>query len=182
MPMEKEQKATNNKPENNVEKNEITTTYEVGFVLVPAMSEEKMVSEVATIKSIIEKSGAEIISDEMPVMVDLAYSMTKIVSAVRSKYSKGYFGWLKFEVESSLISEIKKELDASDTILRYLIIKTVKENTLLNGKMTLKKEEKAHKTDEYLNEEIVEPSTDPVVSQEIKPEELDKSIDELVII
>jgi ribosomal protein S6 len=99
--------------------------------------------------------------------------MLKVIQTVRHKCSQGYFGWVKFELPKDEIKEIKKFLDGNDDVLRYLIIKTVRENTLLNGKMIFKKEEIMKKDVEVSEEEVAgEPAT---------PEEIDKSIDELVI-
>jgi hypothetical protein len=80
-------------------------------------------------------------------------------------------------MESGSMDKVKKSFDANSDVLRYLIIKTVRENTLLNGKMKLRKEE---------NRTASEPDTLTDVSEgeakEVAPEELDKSIDELVIV
>jgi hypothetical protein len=60
-------------------------------------------------------------------------------------------------------------------VLRYIIIKTVRENTLLTGKMKLKSEDKVKKEDEEVLTDV------SLVEKESTPEELDKSIDDLVI-
>lgn len=136
--MEKE----NTQPSKIASKTDTSKIYELGYILVPSLPEEKIASEVETLKKLLTDNTADIVSDEDPILIDLAYSMVKVVSAQRQKYSRGYFGWVKFEGEPEALASIKKALDLSSTVLRYMIVKTVRENTLLNGKMVLRKEER----------------------------------------
>jgi ribosomal protein S6 len=157
------------------EKGDALTVYEVSYLLLPSLAVEQVPAKADSVKAILTSAGGVVLGGETPVLIDLAYSMTKVVSTVRHKVSTGYFGWMKFEMDASGMEVVKKNLDADNDILRYLIIKTVKENTLLNGKMKLQKEERARREDEESGEEL------PEVVKEVAPEELDKSIDELVV-
>lgn len=132
------------------------TVYEASYLLLPTMSEEQVPQKVASIKEALVSFGSEVISSEDPVLIDLAYSMVKVMQTSRAKADEGYFGWVKFEVSTDKIDSIKKFFDNNADVLRYLIIKTVKENTLLNGKMKLKSEDKAKKFDEVLDENVEE--------------------------
>lgn len=165
--MEKE----NKKLSKTANKTDTSKIYELGYILVSSLPDEKIAAEVDAIKQLLSKNGAELVSSEDPILIDLAYPMVKVVSTQRQKYSRGYFGWVKFENEPEALAEIKKALDLSATVLRYMIIKTVRENTLLNGKMVLRKEER----EEVAPEEVV----DEVLAE--SAEVLDKSIDDLVI-
>lgn len=165
--MEKE----NKKSSKSANKTDSSKVYELGYILVASLPDEKIADEVVSLKDMLAKNGSDIISHEDPMLIDLAYPMVKVVSTQRQKYSRGYFGWIKFETEPEALAEIKKSLDLSSTVLRYLIVKTVRENTLLNGKMILRKEER----EEVLPEEVID---DVVVDS---GEVLDKSIDDLVI-
>ena len=49
-------------------------------------------------KELVSSFGGEIISDEMPKMTGLAYSISKVISNVRSKFNTAYFGWIKFTI------------------------------------------------------------------------------------
>lgn len=164
-PMEKEKKTN--------EKEDMLTVYEVSYLLLPSLAEEQVPAKMASIRDAVEKVGGEVISFENPILIDLAYPMTKVVLTVRTKCQKAYFGWMKFEMSKEGIEAVKKALDANDDVLRYLIIKTVRENTLVSGKMMLKKEEQVKKLDE---------TADEIPPEELStPEEIDKSIDDLVI-
>lgn len=150
--------------------------YEVSYLLLPSEAKEQVPSKAESLKQTLTRLGGVVISLEMPVLIDLAYPMTKVVQTIRHKVNTGYFGWIKFEIGRDGIEAVKKALDNDSSIVRYLIIKTVRENTLLNGKMMLRKEEKMKREEE--NDELVDT---PEVVKEIVPEELDKSIDDLVI-
>jgi len=160
--------------ENIKEKDDKLTVYEVSYLLLPSLALEQVPGKAGALKELLTSLGGAIISDENPVLIDLAYQMTKVVGTTRHKASTGYFGWVKFEITSEGIVAVKKTLDANNEILRYLIIKTVRENTLLNGKMKLQKEDKMRR-----DEDIIDDSAE--VAPVVAPEELDKSIDELVV-
>ncbi len=150
------------------------TIYEVSYLLLPSLAQEQVPAKVASIHDAVEKAGGQVISGENGTLIDLAYPMTKVVQTLRHKCLQGYFGWLKFELTADGIVKVKKSLDGNDDVLRYLIIKTVRENTLVSGKMMLKKEEIMKKevpVSENLNPEEMATS-----------EEIDRSIDNLVIV
>lgn len=112
----------------NVEKN--SRIYEVGYLLVPTISEENVPAAYSSLKDLVVSLGGEIISDEMPKMISLAYTMLKVVQNVRNKFDTAYFGWVKFEMDPEKVSELKNKLDIDPNVIRFLILKTVRENTI----------------------------------------------------
>ena len=148
------------------------TVYEVGYHIVPAVSPEKLPTEVDAIKAVLGKCGATTISEEFPKLRNLAYQMVKAIGPARHRYDSAYFGWIKYEAAPEASTEIKKALDANEKILCYILIKTDRENTLYGAKIL--GEEK--KEEDKANEPKVAPVAAPV-----SPEELDKSIDKLVV-
>ena len=162
------------------EKSDSVAIYEVSYLLLPSIVMEQISNKASTLKEMLTSLGSVIISDENPILIDLAYPMTKIVGTIRHKITSGYFGWIKFEIskeDKGGIETVKKNLDANSEIARYLITKTVRENTLLNGKMKLQKEDRGKKEEiENITENVV-----PEVIKESMTEEIDKSIDDLVI-
>ena len=155
------------------------TVYEVSYLLLPSLALEQVPTKVTALKAKLTSVGGQVISDENPILIDLAYPMTKIVGTIRHKCTMGYFGWVKLEVTKEGIGAIKKNLDGDGEILRYLIIKTVRENTLLGGKMKLKFEDDVKRQGIGYESEVV---VAPTVEKEATPEEIDKSIDDLVIV
>ncbi|MFA5751031.1 MAG: 30S ribosomal protein S6 [Candidatus Paceibacterota bacterium] len=111
----------------NDEKSQI---YELGFLLLPSISEENIPVVFDNYKELIISFGGDVISGEMPRMIRLAYVMTKIIENKRNKFDSAYFGWVKFEMSPEKLVELKSKLDLSPDLIRFLIIKTVRENTL----------------------------------------------------
>jgi ribosomal protein S6 len=158
-----------------IDTNNDLSVYEVSYLLLPSIASEGVSAKAANLKATLTNLGGAIVSDEDPVLIDLSYGMTKVVQTERHKANSGYFGWMKFEIEKEGIEKVKKALDSDMEVLRYLIIKTVRENTLLNGKMKFQKEDKPKREDEMDENPMLESVPTPI------PEEIDKSIDDLVI-
>ncbi len=145
--------------------------YEVGYLLVPSIPEEEVGAEYGNLKELVGSFGGVVVSDEMPKMIGLAYQMVKVVSNIRHKYDSAYFGWTKFEMDPEKVLELKKKLDMDAKVIRFLITKTVRENTIASkrfiGKDMIRRKPQARKEDEG-----------PAV--EINKEEIDKEIEALV--
>lgn len=153
--------------------------YEVSYILLPTFSNEEAPVKASQIREKIESFGAKLISHEDPVLIDLAYPMMRVVQTVRHKADRGYFGWVKFEISKDSIKLVKKYFDENADVLRHLIIKTVAENTLLNGKMKLKSDDKQKKADVF-DEAGVDSVDADMIKDELPAEESDKLIDDLV--
>jgi ribosomal protein S6 len=147
------------------------TVYELGFHIVPLVAEEQLAAEVAGIKSMIEAHGGTFISEDFPKMRSLAYSITKKIDAKNHKFNTAYFGWVKFETTPAEAVKIKTELDANKNVLRFLLIKTVRENTLIGNRVMVAKGQR--RVDGKTGETIE--------GAPVSVEEMDKSIDKLVI-
>ncbi len=164
-------------------KNDEVLVYEVSYILLPHINSGDVPAKADSLKNEIISLGGEIISGENPVLIELSYPMVKTVGATRNKVTSGYFGWLKFELkrgEEAGILKVKKMLDGNSDIVRFLLINTVRENTLLNGKMVLVNEEKEKKSPD---EEVpYEGESTEVVEEKSTTEDIDKSIDDLVIV
>lgn len=145
--------------------------YELGYLLVPTIAEDEVAGAYGNLREYVTNMGGDIITDEMPKMINLAYQMLKVVQNVRSKYDTAYFGWIKFEMDAQKVLELKKVLDLEPTLIRFLIIKTVRENTIASKRFVFK--DSARKVAGARNEEGSEPV-------EINKEEIDKEIDAMV--
>lgn len=163
------------KDENKKEKGEGSLhAYEVGYHIVPAIPVENLANEVENIKNFLAKEGAVIISEEFPKMRELAYSISKTAGGIKRNFDTAYFGWIKFDAGEAPIAKIKKFFDENENILRFLLINTVRENTLYSPKIPdvvlVKEEPKAAKKD----------SSEKEIKSPISQEELDKTIDKLI--
>jgi ribosomal protein S6 len=148
--------------------------YELGYLLVPTMSGEDIPVAYGNLKDLVVNLGGEIISDEMPKMMNLAYTMAKITQNIRNKFDTAYFGWVKFEINPDKVLELKKKLDIDPNFIRFLILKTVRENTIAAKRFIHKDSRRKMPTikKEGENETIVP----------INKEEIDKEIDAMVAV
>ena len=121
------------------ERQEGIRVYELGFHFVPTLSEDEVVVQFSHLKSLIEKKGGTFISEEVPQMINLAYEITKTLKAQKKRYTSAYFGWVKFDIDPSELAGIEKDVKAFEPILRYILITTVRENTLVVEKEAIKK-------------------------------------------
>jgi ribosomal protein S6 len=144
--------------------------YEVGYLLVPTLSEEEVPGVYTNLKDLISSLGTEIISDDMPKMMNLAYTMTKVIANVPNKFDNGYFGWVKFAMDPEKVDELKKKLDLDPNYIRFLILKTVRENTIAGRRFVGGMKRRTPSTTKE-GEEVVMP---------INKEEIDKEIDAMV--
>lgn len=109
--------------------------YEIGYLLVSSIPEEKVDAKVEELKAILSTKKVEMIAEEAPVLETLAYTMIKKVGAKNTRFTQAYFGWVKFATEPETIVKIKEAIDADTEVLRSLIITAPREATYL-GKRT----------------------------------------------
>ncbi len=147
--------------------------YEVGYILLPSIAENNVTDEVTAIRGMLESHDATIITEEFPKLRTLAYTMERSLESKKQKYNEGYFGWIKFEMPVAGIATVAQELDKKQSVLRYLIVKTVRENTLYGNKLVTKKEGE----EGVVEGEVIA----PVEEKKSEKGEMDKSIDALVI-
>ncbi len=150
------------------EKGGKVSVYEVGYIMVPTVAEENLGGEVTTFKDMLGEQGVTFISDEYPKMMELAYEMTRSIANKKQKFSYGYFGWVKFECTTEAARIIKDMLDKNEKLVRYLMIKTVRENTMSSkrpygktdgAKRRVQKSEDAGP----INEEVIDKEIDALV-------------------
>lgn len=161
---------------NESSKEDKSQIYEIGYLLVSSVPEDKVASEVQTLKDYLVKKGADFIGEENPELRALAYTMVKKIGSSNHRFEQGYFGWFKFEIAKKEIEEIKKTFESNPNMLRLLIISTIRENTYLGKKSpiaTLIKPEELPVAE--VSTEALEIGTVPLIV-----DEMDKSIDAMV--
>ena len=148
--------------------------YELGYLLVPTLEQEEIPAVYGNLKELLSSFKGEIILDEIPRKITLAYTMKKVISNTRNKFSSAYFGWIKFIMEPPKVLELKKHLDLDPNIIRFLILKTVKENTIASKRFI------------HGDARHTRPPTRRRVDSEpslpINKEEIDKEIDALIAV
>ena len=161
------------KKENKISDDVNSKVYELGYLLVPTTKEEDVPISYGNLKERVSSFGGKIIADEMPKMVNLAYAMQKVTSNMRNKFNKAYFGWIKFIMDSQKVLELKKHLDLDPNFIRFLILKTVKENTIAAKRFVRGESYRRPTMKRNVNSGVVIP---------INREEIDKEIDALVAV
>lgn len=145
--------------------------YELGYHILSSVDEGNIEQEREALVAIITKFKGIVISEEMPALVDLAYDMDKIIENKRTSYSQAYFGWIKFDLAPELTKDLEKEIESLNSILRYILIKTTRENTIVSETpyKLAKSGKKSHETEEDDFDEVERPTADEVPStDEIK--------------
>ncbi len=148
--------------------------YELGFHLLPTVAEADVPVQFSQLKSTIEKQGGTFIAEGAPKLIKLAYSMSKTIKAEKKHYVNAYFGWVKFTLEPEKLEAVEKDIKAFDPMLRYIIVKTVAEHTMVTdgvrGIGYTKESEDETFTDEVVakNDILVDEATPEVVKEPIK--------------
>ena len=158
--------------------------YEIGYLFVSSIPKEKVASETASLKDALAKAGAVVVSQEDPELITLAYQMKKKINGSYQRFDEAYFGWVKFEIPARAIESVKKTLDATENVLRYLLITTVKEDTYL-GKRAPSFTVAARDAGMIAPEGAptagaLEKTADSIVVSAASAEDMDKSIDAMV--
>ncbi len=115
--------------------------YEVSFIFDNKLDEGSALEKSNAIKQSIATLGGSFISEEAPYMRELAYEMTRVVNNVNVHFNEGYFGWIKFELDGSNVKELEKGLKLDEQIVRYLVVATVRENTVFTKRAPVIKAE-----------------------------------------
>lgn len=167
--------------------------YEIGYLLLSSIPEEKIPSSIEKITTVLNKS-VKVISQGSPEFIDLAYPMSVKSEGKRDDYDTAYFGWIKFESKNGEdVVKIKEELDKISDILRYILVKTLRDDNLTTPKNIIKKKreeakeeaikiEKENSQEENTEkkEEVKKETSDKEV-KDVDEKKIDETIDNLVI-
>lgn len=135
--------------------------YEVSALFVPELDAEGLSQTVDSLKQKLQSLEAEIISEGAPLHIRLAYTVEKHINNKIRRADYAHFYWVKFEVAPSAIAALEAffKLDLNEKCLRHLLIRTVRENTVLT-------ELTESKLEDIKNEELI----DEVIGSELKDE------------
>ncbi len=155
-----------------MEINDERRVYELGYHMVPTLTEEDLLKEVESLRSAISELEGNLLSEGEAVLIELAYTMIIGEGGKNTKYDKAYFGWIKFDLMPDKLAHLQDEVIAENkNILRHLLIKTVTEDTMAQVNLEELKEVK--------NDEVLAPA--PKVESAVKDkEEVAKDIDDTI--
>jgi small subunit ribosomal protein S6 len=98
------------------------TCYETLFVVKPTLTEEETATEIAKIKDILAKEGAELLATNDMGMRKLAYPV--------EKNDRGYYTVLFYKAEGTVINELERNLKINEEVLKFLTVKYSKNKEL----------------------------------------------------
>ncbi len=147
--------------------------YEIGFHIVPTISETDLENVRKSIHDKLIELGAEVISEGVPQHMKLAYRIERSISSKREKYLESYFGWLKFIATPETIPVLSKTFQETYNILRFIIVHTTRDSTPIPRRAVFI-------SDRLEGTTIHKPAVESEEKTSISEEELDKSIEALV--
>jgi ribosomal protein S6 len=145
--------------------------YEIGFHIIPTVSEGEVGAVVEKIRTAL--GGAEIIKEQFPSKITLAYTVERSTAGKREKYNEAYFGWIKFATERSEIPAFKEAVRHIQEVVRYLLIETIREDIAAPRRAIFS-------SDRLEGQTLKKPTSAPEAPATVSEEELDKSIEALV--
>lgn len=151
-----------------------TKIYEISFIFDNRLDESKASEKLETLKKDIASLNGSFISEETPYLRELSYEMIRVVNNVNTRFNSGYFGWVKFSLESKDIETLNKKLKLDEEVVRFLITKAVIGNDILTREIEIMKADPAlvKNKDE---EEIVDDGTQVDTTRE---DDLEANLDE----
>lgn len=136
--------------------------YEVNYLITPLIPEDKISEEVFVLRKVIEDNNGLIISEDQIKMQPLSYQI--------GGFDRAYCGWFKFSADPESVGDIQSGFKQNEKSLRFLFSEAGRENIATRNafkrrihlsKIGVDGEQKTEKT-------------------EIKPEEIDKKLEELI--
>ncbi len=104
--------------------------FEAVLIFNPDLASNILNSELDNFKKKLETSSGKVINEENWGLRDLSYNI--------NKFKKAFYNYLQIEINGEALDNIKKELNQSENLLRYIFIK-VKEHQELPTKLNNEK-------------------------------------------
>ncbi|MBD3789060.1 MAG: 30S ribosomal protein S6 [Campylobacterales bacterium] len=98
------------------------TCYETLFVVKPTLTEEEIASQIAKVKEVLAKEGAELLATDDMGMRKLAYTV--------AKSNRGYYTVLYFKADGNVIQELERNLRNNEEIIKFLTVKYSKQREI----------------------------------------------------
>jgi ribosomal protein S6 len=150
--------------------------YELAYIFVPTLSADGVNEKFQSLKDYLKSKNVEFVSEDIPRLIELQYEMSRTIANKKTWFDEGYFGWIKFEADPSVVKEIHDDLARDEEVIRYMIIKTVRESTIASKKPFAFRARKDVLKDGEDSEVVVK---DEVV-EKASEEQIDTALDALV--
>lgn len=134
------------------------TVYELGYLLDSKFTEDQAAAKASELGTFMSQDSGAVISSGEPKMRNLAYQMTIKREGKRRDFNKAYFGWVKFEQDPDMIGGLEAKIKLDQDLVRYLLIKTIREDIV------------PHATDDLTDAEMGIEEDDVEIEDEIEDE------------
>jgi len=167
---------TKNNIEDDSTEVDIKTVYEVGYNILPIVEEGEVEGVVSRFRDTIEKAGGVFVSEGASQKIQLSYPMAVWANGKWTNYTEAFFGWIKFELSPNQLSDVEAMFKSDASVLRFLLIKTVREDTRANVRQFVLKEVK--RTDTIKSAPRTRSTSE--TKEAVSDEKLDEAIEGLV--
>lgn len=150
--------------------------YEISFIFDNKLDESAALEKGNAIKQSIATLGGSFISEEAPYMRELAYEMIRVVNNVNVRFNEGYFGWIKFELPADKVKELEKGLKLDEQLIRFLIVTTVRENTVYTKRAPVVKMETLASNEDDVNIDTTKEDTLDTEVKEVVAEDVSATV------
>jgi ribosomal protein S6 len=145
--------------------------YEAGYHFAPTAGDDALAAEVARLRESIEGAGGVIVKEQALRRMSLAYTIERRRGGSREKFKTSYFGWILFEGSTETARTLSEVLKSNEALIRYLVIKTEKEELVHPRPRSVFKRSAVRETEQ-------QPA--PTTTAPVSTDELDKEIERLV--
>lgn len=146
--------------------------YEISFIFDNKLDEGTALEKSNALKQSIATLGGSFISEETPYMRELAYEMIRVVNNVNVRFNEGYFGWIKFELDGAKIKDFEKAIKLDEEVVRYIVVKTVRDNTVYTKRAPVVKAESLVNNEDDVN---IDTTKDADVVETASPKEVEEA-------
>jgi small subunit ribosomal protein S6 len=129
------------------------TCYETLFVVKPTLTEEEIAAQIAKVKDVLAKEGAELVGTNDMGMRKLAYQV--------EKHARGYYTVLFYKAAGTTIEELERNLKINEDIIKFLTVKYTKNKEIAQfDKLVAEANKKATPAVETKAPEAAAPATE----------------------
>jgi ribosomal protein S6 len=165
--------------ETHEDKDVVLSTYELGYHLVPSLSEDDLALRVGELMKLVTENGGNILSEGAPEPFTLAYTMKRLRGGKWEKYDTSFFGWVRFEAPAEALPVVKEVLEQSEYLVRHLILK-LDAKALAPAPEPRKPQPVELKEVETEPKQLEKKQDKEEDKGEVQEEELDKQIEDLI--
>ncbi|MBP9760453.1 MAG: 30S ribosomal protein S6 [Candidatus Pacebacteria bacterium] len=152
--------------------------YELGYHLVPSLSEDDLALRVGELMQVITNAGGKIVSEGAPQACTLTYTMKRLRGGRWEKYDTTFFGWVRFSAPAEVVLALKEVLEHAEYVVRHLILKL--DAKALAPAPTPRVPRPTEVVEVAIEPKQLESKHDEETKVDVSEEELDKQIEDLI--